>query len=521
MGEDNSVALGFVVSNYYALPFLVALTTLFKNANAKYFYDIAILETDLTALNKRKIQELVSCPPTNFNNENVQFSLRFVNIAERVKELQKVWLAPFWAQYHFLLIPEVFSRYDKVVALNSDIVFNRDVAELYQIKLNDNEWVGAVIDTVVRLHLKINPNFDIHGVCNWLDEPLKYFNSGVILYNTKACRENKLVDKIIRQHGIMGPTKWTDQDLLNVCCQNHVHFLNPKWNVEAPGFEAHFATLTAKGVNVQDEREEHSRNRECPYILHWIGERKPWRYPEDELSTRWWKYARALPNYEEIIYTNICGLVRDEMAKGLDEHENKIHELLRSEMTKKLEECEVKSAELLRGEMTKKLEECEAKSAELLRDEMRKKLEEREAKSAELLRDEMGKKLEEREVKSAELLRGEMTKKLEEQGKRERQTVDRLGLLEARQRTADRVMSTRLSAAEQAVRKVRSDAREVALLPFTWLNLQRCRIASHLLFGKIGQHYTRKKRQLRARVRTALDFIRTQPNVSKNSTGTI
>ncbi len=49
--------------------------------------------------------------------------------------------------------------------------------------------------------------------------------------------------------------------------------------------------------------------------------------------------------------------------------------------------------------------------------------------------------------------------------------------------------------------------REIILLPFMWLNLQRCRLGSHLFFGKIGGHYTKKKRMLRKRIDIARRWL--------------
>lgn len=50
--------------------------------------------------------------------------------------------------------------------------------------------------------------------------------------------------------------------------------------------------------------------------------------------------------------------------------------------------------------------------------------------------------------------------------------------------------------------------RDIALLPITWLNLQRCRFASHLFFGKLRTHYTAKKRCLREKITIIQNFLR-------------
>ena len=45
------------------------------------------------------------------------------------------------------------------------------------------------------------------------------------------------------------------------------------------------------------------------------------------MGQRWWSYARKLPYYEELLYTNICAVLRGEMNKKITEQANRITEL--------------------------------------------------------------------------------------------------------------------------------------------------------------------------------------------------
>ena len=49
--------------------------------------------------------------------------------------------------------------------------------------------------------------------------------------------------------------------------------------------------------------------------------------------------------------------------------------------------------------------------------------------------------------------------------------------------------------------------REVTLLPFTRMNLWRCSFIQYFTFGKIREHYKKKKMALRARVDKILLFL--------------
>lgn len=58
-----------------------------------------------------------------------------------------------------------------------------------------------------------------------------------------------------------------------------------------------------------------------------------------------------------------------------------------------------------------------------------------------------------------------------------------------------------LRKALSARESMRKGVRETILLPVTWLNLQRCRLASHLFSGRACDHYTQKKHVLREKFR--------------------
>lgn len=44
-------------------------------------------------------------------------------------------------------------------------------------------------------------------------------------------------------------------------------------------------------------------------------------------------------------------------------------------------------------------------------------------------------------------------------------------------------------------------------LPLLWINLQCCRLASHIFFGKLGTHYSEKKERIRKRVETIKKYL--------------
>ena len=88
--------------------------------------------------------------------------------------------------------------------LDSDLICLRDIADLYRVDIGGN-LLGAVRDVeYARIY---NENCEIKGyrVKDYCDDILKlkdythYFNSGVLGFNIKKCREFALTDKLLKR----------------------------------------------------------------------------------------------------------------------------------------------------------------------------------------------------------------------------------------------------------------------------------------------------------------------------------
>lgn len=127
------------------------------------------------------------------------------------------------AAYSRLFIPKLLSEdIEKVLYIDSDIIFNRDVAELWQENLADY-WTGGVIDAWFGTKTKTEIG---------LSKDAPYINSGVLMMNLKAWRENDVLEKslaFLEKHN--GIVYHSDQGLINAVCAGHVKILPPKFNL--------------------------------------------------------------------------------------------------------------------------------------------------------------------------------------------------------------------------------------------------------------------------------------------------
>jgi len=262
--------------NYF--PILhVALRSLIDKASKDYFYKIHILYDTLAEESKRSLDI--------FNSENVEIILANVTgvMAERAKKMHAKYYA--LAIYYRVFIPRMFPEYDKSLYLDADICLNADISELFNYELKDNEYVGAITcETVDSVACFFNYAKKALGI-----KLPHYFNSGIMLFNSKIWRKLKLEDKFF---DVLQKAKLEicpDQDYFNIVCYGHVKWLPKVWNK----IPAKLPSLSTGEAN--DEKLENVK------LVHYNLALKPWRYDNILYGELFWHYAKDSMFYDKIV----------------------------------------------------------------------------------------------------------------------------------------------------------------------------------------------------------------------------
>lgn len=107
---------------------------------------------------------------------------------------------------------------DKILYLDIDTIVVRDISNLWKYNIDDY-YVAGVKD----FGIEKRGNIDELGIT-------RYINSGVLLFNLKKVREDKIIDKwfsFINENRLIFP----DQDALNVVCHEKILYLSCIYNV--------------------------------------------------------------------------------------------------------------------------------------------------------------------------------------------------------------------------------------------------------------------------------------------------
>ena len=286
---ENNVAIA-VAANDYFIPYCATfLKSVAEHGNSKKNYDILLLSQDVSDVNVKKMEKLLSAW------ENV--SLRVIDPSVLIDQYTFYIRGHFSKEtYYRLVLPELLPNYDKVLYLDSDMIAMDDVAKIYDENV-DGYLLAACHDA------------DTAGLYNGyekdkkrytdkvlkLKEPYQYFQAGVLLLNLKEFRK-RYTTKQILDFAVSENWQLLDQDILNKLCEGAVKYIDMSWNVMVDFAGVRISQIIALAPRWLNEMYQEARKN--PKIIHYAGPQKPWFEPGMDMGMQFWECARGTSYYE-------------------------------------------------------------------------------------------------------------------------------------------------------------------------------------------------------------------------------
>lgn len=296
---ERNVPVVMASSNEY-VPFLgVLLSSIIANASGENNYDIIILSNGISPTNRQILEMVLEKRPN--------FALRFIEVSQILSNSDLPSKHHISVTTHArYMLTEFLPGYHKVLYLDSDIVADADIAELYHTDIEDY-MVGAVRDTVVAGWYKMpgHPQQQYMDTVLKMRDPFNYFNAGVLLMNLGAMRA-RFSAKDLLDLACDDKWMWLDQDVLNSVCDGHVKWLGQEWNVMAhadPNPAAMPESFAPKWL-----QDAYNKARRNPKLIHYAGRATPCFAPHADLYWVFWKYAR-----ETFFYEQLMGMIAQEV----------------------------------------------------------------------------------------------------------------------------------------------------------------------------------------------------------------
>ena len=289
----SNVAIVIPSSNYYAPYAAVCLRSILSHITPQHNYDFIFLSSDISEQNKRILK--------SFENSWKNVSIRFYNpepLVYKCKNDLFVSAGLDLITCYRVVMPYALKNYKKVICIDSDLIFETDIADLFEIDI-EGKYLAAVKDAVWQGMVRVDASFKEY--CNnkyHLNCPENYVNTGVAVYNLELLRKRYSLDEILR---ISTKQKYRiqEQDVINLLVEEQCLFLDDRWNVytcDSPGPKISLEYAPAA------DRERYWSSRKMPFVIHWASIFKPWVKPDCDFADRFWYYARMSPLYEIILH---------------------------------------------------------------------------------------------------------------------------------------------------------------------------------------------------------------------------
>ena len=278
-----TIPIFYTISDNYTPYVAVSIKSLIDHADEKKDYTITLLVQEITNEHKRALENLAT--------KNVHINIFHIN-DEMVQPIHKgkenYLRGQFFTMsiFYRLFIPELFPQYDKCVYLDADTIINADIADLYQTNLKDNMFASCP-----DLSIRYMPLLQEYiKKCQGILPPEKYINNGVIVFNMKAFRDKKFVEKF---YYLMNKYHFDnvdpDQAYMNEICEDKIYHLDKEWDA------------------MPNESIPEIQN---PKIVHYNLFFKPWHFKDVQYSDYFWNVAKT---------TNFYDLLKKELASFTDD----------------------------------------------------------------------------------------------------------------------------------------------------------------------------------------------------------
>lgn len=263
----------------------VSIKSLIDCANPETEYDIYVYHPDIDEKTEVEFKKMT---------EGTRHNITFEYISKDKFKNAPINKGGSWTEivYYRLLIPELLPQYDKVIYSDVDVLFKKDLADIFLTDLEGYE--AAAVPTCTVESIKTN-------------HPKRYFEenknkknyiSGFLIFNNKLMREERTVDKFFETIRVFKDRLvYFDMDCFNLTCTK-IKDLPMNYCVFESMYE--FTDLTRireyKILTTLYTIDELKQAVEKPAIIHYAGELgKPWQ--RKWIPDYYQEYIDKIPKY--------------------------------------------------------------------------------------------------------------------------------------------------------------------------------------------------------------------------------
>ena len=288
----NFLPIVFTCDDAYFKYANVVITSIIHNQNRNCRYEINVLSEFISNENMLLARKQLESHPN--------FTINFVILKDF--DSSKFFLNSYMSisTYYRFYIPQLFSHYDRILYLDSDLIVDADISDFASLDFDDKLAICSPSPFIRNKVLKgddekFSLNYFTHVLK--MPDPLQYFNAGVMLYNIKKMNEIDITTKLFEALEDIKEPFLQDQDILNSVLSNNggVKLISSKYNMTRT------FVITAKRLFLERLKEKLKKKKKNNwfFIYHYVGKDKPWMTKRSD-GLLFVKYAKMSPFYKQI-----------------------------------------------------------------------------------------------------------------------------------------------------------------------------------------------------------------------------
>lgn len=287
----DDVVVVFACSENFVPYLSVAIQSIVDNAGATRRYDIIVLTRNISPASMITLTRQTK-------SDNV--GIGFLDVDAALGDVELPYHGHFRPETYFrLLAPSLLPNVDKAIYLDSDLIVDVDVAELYDVDVEgyplaatrDADTIGQIdgYDATVGPYLAYELG---------MDDPHDYFQAGVLVMNLAELRRTVSAERFL-EIATERSWRWNDQDVLNKVVNGHYRRVHMRWNYLVDWQRLRRTHIVTNAP--ADVRGEYAEACEKPCIVHFAGpDNRPWLYPDADRAGLFWRYAMRSPYLDEL-----------------------------------------------------------------------------------------------------------------------------------------------------------------------------------------------------------------------------
>lgn len=288
--QYNQIPVVMICDENFAMHTCVALTSLKMNKKENTCYEVYIMVIDCS---ERAIQKLRELEENNFRIHIVKTSVDKYKVVKQVAHVPLASLVKFD-------ICELLPQYDKILYLDGDIIVRKDLNSLYETELGEDYVAGVPHSMgIITKERKVN--------------------GGVLLFNAKKIRQEKLQEIFVATRLSLGVRKSMDQETFQIVFADKKKFVHPRYNVmmDKVDYEKKYYSIEDFNRFYGTAYKNRKEVMDTAAIMHFTGAIKPWKYKFAKGFKEWYSYYQiAFQEEENLVLKGRIQYLKEEFDKN-------------------------------------------------------------------------------------------------------------------------------------------------------------------------------------------------------------